>query len=127
MGLAVVTGATAQCTFGTGCGVITATSQMTTMAEGKPLATIADFGPQCVGAFGLCTSLANPAVLAATTAALGVLTPMPCTMVPMGTWTPAQVTVQAGGNPVLTNECQGQCAYGGCISIANPGQTTVII
>lgn len=127
MGQVVVTGGTAQCTCGTLPGMIAAGAQKTMLAEGKPVATIVDFNMQCITPFGLCTTLQNPVVQAATAAALGVLTPQPCTLVPVGTWKPTKVTMQAGGSPVLTNECQGACAYGGCITITNPGQSTVII
>lgn len=127
MGQVVVTGGTAQCTFGTLPGVIAAGSQSKVLAEGKPVATILDFNAQCITPFGLCTTLTNPAVQAATAAALGVLTPQPCTLMPAGTWKPSKLTVQAGGSPVLTTECQGNCIYGGCIAVTNPGQSKVIV
>ena len=127
MGQVVVTGGTAQCTFGTLPGMISAGTQKKVLIDGKPVATIMDFNTQCITPFGLCTTLTNPAVQAATTAALGVLTPQPCTLVPAGTWKPTKVTVQAGGSPVLTNECQGTCVYGGCIAVTNPGQSKVIV
>lgn len=125
MGQVVVTGGTAQCTCGTLPGMISTGAQKKVLVEGKPVATIADFNTQCIAPFGLCITLSNPAVQAATAAALGVLTPQPCTLVPMGTWKSTKVTVHAGGSPVLTNECQGACAYGGCIAVTNPGQSKV--
>ena len=76
--------------------------------------------------FGLCRSLANPAVAAATAAALGVLTPMPCTPVIPGPWVPGSPTVLVGGKPALTNASKCLCAYGGVISITFPGQVTVM-
>ena len=115
MGQVVVTGGTAQCTFGTLPGMIAAGAQKKVLIDGKPVATIMDFNTQCITPFGLCTTLTNPAVQAATT------------LVPAGTWKPTKVTVQAGGSPVLTNECQGTCVYGGCIAVTNPGQSKVIV
>lgn len=127
MGQVVVTGGTALCTFGTMPGVISAGAQKKVLIEGKPAATILDFNAQCITPFGLCTTLTNPAVQAATAAALGVLTPQPCAFMPAGTWRPSKLTVQAGGSPVLTTECQGNCIYGGCIAVTNPGQSKVIV
>lgn len=127
MGQLVVTGGNALCTFGTTPGTITATSQQKVLTDGKPVATIMDFNPQSVTSFGLCSSMGNPAVQAATAAAMGVLTPQPCVLAPAGTWKPTKVTVTAGGSPVLTNECQGTCLYGGCITITNPGQSKVMV
>ena len=48
--------------------------------------------------FGVCSSLANPQVVAATTAALRVLTPMP--------WLPMTVTPWSAGGAV-PNSCPG--------------------
>lgn len=127
MGQIVVTGGTAMCPFGAMAGMISAGVQKKVLIEGKPVVTIADFNAQCITPFGMCSSLGNPAVQAATTAALGVLTPQPCTLMPAGTWKPVKATVLVGGSPVLTNECQGQCMYGGCITINNPGQSKVIV
>ena len=127
MGQVVVTGGTALCTFGTMPGVISAGAQKKLLIEGKPAATILDFNAQCISPFGLCTTPTNPAVQAATAAAFGVLTPQPCALMPEGTWRPSRLTVQAGGSPVLTTECQGKCIYGGCIAITNPGQSKVSV
>jgi hypothetical protein len=120
--LVVATG-TAMCTMGTAPGPIKVTSNQKVLASGKPCATIQDSQPMaCVGPFGMCTSLANPQVAAATAAALGVLTPQPCIPAPAGTWIPTKPKVLIGGKPCLTNDAKLVCAYAGQISVTNPGQ-----
>jgi uncharacterized Zn-binding protein involved in type VI secretion len=96
------------------------------MVGGQPAATIQDFTPMVnIAPFGMCTTLSNPTVAAATAAALGVLTPMPC--VPVTTpWRPGSVSVMIGGKPALTNSSQCQCAWGGIIAIGMPGQVTTL-
>lgn len=125
MATSVVTGATLQCTFGTMPGSLMVTSQMKTLAGNMPMATVMDAMPGAnITPFGMCTSMANPQVAAATSAALGVLTPVPCTMAPAGVWPPKKPTVLIGGNPCLTNDCQLHCALGqGTIAVVSPGQT----
>ena len=85
-----------------------------------------------LNAFGLLmiastTNQMGPArylIVQSVAAALGVLTPQPCTPTPAGTWIcPGKVRV--GGKPVLTNEGKIMCAFAGSISITNPGQQTV--
>ncbi len=123
--LVVATG-TATCTMGTAPAPIKVTSQGKVLAGGKPCGTIADAqGMANVGPFGMCTSLANPAVASATAAALGVLTPQPCTPVPAGTWIPTKPKILVGGKPCLSNDCKMICGYAGSISIVNPGQVKV--
>ena len=124
----VTTGAQAMCTFGTVMGTINATSQTTCLAEGKPVATIQDVQTVNITPFGMCTSLVNPQVAAATAAALGVLTPQPCMLVAAGTWIPTKPTVLIGGKPCLTNDCKLMCGNGGgSISIVSPGQMKAIV
>jgi hypothetical protein len=129
MGLLAVTGATCMCPFGSAPCTLQVTSQMTCLAEGKPVGTIQDMQPGTnLATFGMCMSLANPTVAAATAAALGVLTPQPCTMVPAGTWIPSNPTVLAEKKPVLTNEATLVCGFGaGTIKITSPGQTKVLV
>ncbi len=123
--LATATGM-AMCAMGTVPAPIKVTSQATVLAEGKPAATIVDCqGAANVGPFGMCVSLANPAVAAATAAALGVLVPQPCMPVPAGTWIPTKPKVLIGGKPCLTGDCKLMCAYAGSISITFPGQVKV--
>ncbi|MBQ9334262.1 MAG: DUF4280 domain-containing protein [Lachnospiraceae bacterium] len=122
----VAAGGTAMCTMGTAPAPVKVTSQAKVMAQGKPAATIADSqGGANIGPFGLCTSMANPAVAAATTAAMGVLTPQPCMPMPAGTWIPTKPKVIIGGKPCLTGDCKMMCAYAGSVSITFPGQVKV--
>ncbi len=95
-------------------------------AGGQPVATIVDTIPMAnIPMFGMCNSPANPAVIAATAAALGVHTPMPCVPVPAGPWAPGSAKVVMGGVPVLTAGSTCQCTWLGTISIGMPGQVTV--
>ncbi len=122
----VVVAGTAMCTMGTAPAPIKVTSQSKVLAGGKPCGTIQDSaGMSNVGPFGMCTSLANPAVASATAAALGVLTPQPCSPVPAGTWIPTKPKVLVDGKPCLASDCKMVCGYAGSISITNPGQVKV--
>ncbi|HEU4412954.1 MAG TPA: DUF4280 domain-containing protein [Polyangiaceae bacterium] len=122
MGLLVSAGAVLQCSFGS------APSSLMVLPVGRPLApapvaTIADTIPFVnVLPFATCSSLANPAVAAATAAALGALTPMPCTPVPAGPWVPGVPTVLVGNVPAIDQTCKLLCAFGGVIQVLSPGQ-----
>ena len=125
MGLVVCQGANLTCTFGTTPSQLMCTNAVMVQAQGKPVATIADAAPMAnIMPFGMCSSLANPQVAAATAAALGVLTPQPC-IPSTASWIPSGVTVLAQGKPCVTNECKCMCMYGGQISVVYPGQTMV--
>ena len=124
MSLLVAMSGNLMCTMGTTPVPIKVSSQSKVIAEGKPAATIQDSAPTTnVGPFGMCTSLANPAVASATSAAMGVLTPQPCMPVPTGTWIPTQTKVLIENKPCLTQDCKLMCAYAGQISVTLPGQT----
>lgn len=127
MGIAVVAGATILCPFGTTPANLVVTSQSTVLAEGKPVATIADASAANIPSCGMCSSLANPQVASATAAALGVLTPQPCIPVMAGTWTAVQAKCIAGGKPCLTTGATAMCSYGGALRIMNAGQSTVLM
>jgi hypothetical protein len=117
---AVTSTALVQCSFGLAPATLNVIPAGV-MIEGKPAATITDSAPMVnVPPFGMCTSLANPTVAAATAAALGVLTPMPC--VPQTTpWVNGATTTMIGGKPGLTLGAQCMCAYAGVIQVVNPG------
>ena len=88
-----------------------------------PAATIMDNVPmKNIMPFGMCSSMANPTVAAATAAALGVLTPMPCVPVIAAPWVPGSPTVLIANKPALNNSSKLMCNWGGVISINNPGQ-----
>ncbi len=127
MGLQVCSGALLMCTGGV------APAALSVLPVGRPLcggaaANIADVAPMVnVAPFAMCQMLSNPAVAAATAAALGVLTPMPCVPVPAGTWTPGNPKVLIGGLPALTSDSKLMCAWGGVISVTLPGQFVAVV
>ena len=127
MGVLVVSGALVKCSFGTTPANLTVTSQTTVLAEGKPAATIKDAAAMVnISPCGMCSSLANPQVAAATAAALGVLTPQPCMPSTAGSWIPTQTKCLAGGSPCLANDSTLICMYGGMITVVSPGSTKVL-
>jgi hypothetical protein len=69
----------------------------------------------------MCSSLANPIVAAATAAALGVLTPMPCIPMIVAPWAPGAVRTTVGGMPALVSGSICTCAYGGVVQMIMPG------
>jgi hypothetical protein len=79
-----------------------------------------------VPTFGMCNSPSNPTVAAATAAAMGVLTPMPCVPVTPAPWTPGSPTVLIGNMPALNNSSKLMCTWGGVIQITSPGEFTVM-
>ena len=93
-----------------------------------PVATINDHIPFLnILPYGLCNSPSNPMVAAATTAALGVLTPMPCIPMTIAPWMPGSSTVMMGGMPALNNASMLMCMWGGVIQITVPGQMTTLV
>ena len=115
MGQQVASGAMLQCSFGMAPSTLAVVSPQNT-AQKMPIATIMDNVPFLnIMPFGPCSSLSNPTVASATAAALGVLTPMPCTPVIPAPWAPGSMTVTVGKKPALTSTSQCMCAYGGLI------------
>jgi len=128
MGIQVATGASLMCSMGVAPGTLMVLPLNRTMAEGKPAANIMDHKPFVnIMPFGMCRSPANPAVAAATAAALGVLTPMPCTPMTAAPWTPGSPTVLIANFPALNNSSKCMCSFAGVISITNPGCTKVMV
>ncbi len=122
----VINGAQLQCTFGTAPANLVITPENLTNANKVPAATIMDNVPmKNILPFGLCTTLSNPQVAAATSAASGVLTPQPCIPVTTAPWTPGSPTVMVKNKPALNNTCQLMCNWGGVIRVINAGQQTV--
>jgi hypothetical protein len=115
-----------QCSFGTTPGTLMITPEGRVTAVNQPAATIMDHIPmKNILPFGMCTTLSNPQVAAATAAAQGVLTPQPCIPVTNAPWIPGSPTVQIGGKMALNSTCTCMCTWGGVISVINAGQVTV--
>ena len=128
MGQQVCMGAMMQCSFGMAPSSLCVLPTKMVMTSKMPAATIMDHIPLVnVLPFGTCTSPANPMVAAATAAALGVLTPMPCIPVTTAPWLPGSPTVLLGKIPALNASSKCMCNWAGVISITSPGQVTELI
>jgi hypothetical protein len=93
-----------------------------------PAANINDHIPLTnIPTFGMCSSLGNPEVQTATTAAQGVLTPMPCIPATADPWAPGATTVLLGNIAALDNISTCSCSMGGVITITEPGEETIEI
>jgi len=125
MGQLVCMGAMMQCSFGAAPSSLVVLPTNRTLAGGPPAANIMDHVPILnVPPFAMCNSPANPMVAAATAAALGVLTPMPCVPVTAAPWAVGAPTVLIGSMPALNSTSKLMCNWGGVIQITVPGQFT---
>jgi hypothetical protein len=114
-----------KCSFGMAPGTLNVLP-LNRVLSGAPDANVMDNIPFVnIAPFGMCQSLANPTVAAATAAALGALTPMPCTPMTPAPWVPGSATVQIGSMPALQDSSKLICIWGGSIEISMPGQQTV--
>lgn len=124
MGKFVTNGALLQCSFGMAPSPLTIVG-MRPMNQNMPMANIMDFAPMVnIKPFGMCKSMSNPQVAAATAAAMGVLTPMPCIPVITAPWNPA-AQVKVCQLPALLDNGKCICAWGGQISVNFPGQASM--
>lgn len=114
------------CTMGTTPSTLTALSTPDHKGLVAPppgsLATINDHVPVAnMETFGMCMSLANPAVQAAT-AASGVFTPALCVPAAAAPWAPPAKSVFTQGIPAVGQEATCQCTWQGTVSVVSPGQ-----
>ena len=127
MGFQVCMGAMLQCSFGAAPSALSVLPDKAVLTA-VPDANIMDNKPMVnIMPFGTCSSMANPTVAAATAAALGALTPMPCIPVTTAPWAPGAPTVLIANMPALNDSSMLMCTWGGVIKINNPGQTTVML
>jgi len=128
MPLQVCMGAMMMCTFGVApSSLVVLPTNMVVTGE-VPDANIMDNLPMTnIMPFGMCMSPSNPVVAAATAAALGVLTPMPCIPATTAPWVPGAATVMLGNMPTLDNVSQLMCMWGGVITFTDAGQETVMV
>src|SRR5579863_7820115 len=126
MALQVCMGANMMCTFGAAPSSLVVLPMNKVFTGEVPDANIMDHIPMTnIMPFGMCSSPSNPTVAAATTAALGVLTPMPCIPNTPAPWVPGAPTVLLGNQPTLDNVSKLMCIWGGVISFTYPGEVTV--
>lgn len=128
MPLQVCMGAMMQCTFGVAPSSLVVLPTNRVMTNMVPDANIMDHIPMVnIMPFGMCMSIANPTVAAATAAALGVLTPMPCIPATPAPWVAGAPTVLLGNFPSLDNVSQLMCMWAGVITFVDAGEVTVQI
>jgi len=123
MAVLVVDGAIVACTLGAAPSALAALPANPTRGSNSAAATIMDFAPMVnIQPFGICSSPANPQVIAATSAAAGVFTPQPCVPATASPWVPGSPTVTIAGQPALDSACTCNCLWAGVISVISPGQ-----
>ncbi len=121
-------GALLKCSMGVAPSPLVVLPANKVMAEGPPAANIMDHKPMVnIMPFGMCMSPANPVVAAATAAAMGVLTPMPCIPATAAPWIAGAPTVLIGNIPALNNTSKCMCNWAGVIMITFPATTKTLI
>ncbi len=119
----VCSGAMMRCTMGTSPANLTVLPVRTVNLTGPPMANISDHKSMVnLAPFGLCRSLGFPATAAATAAAHGHLTPMPCVHNTPAPWMGGKMDYLIKGHPALLKSCKCQCMWGGTISLITDGQ-----
>lgn len=117
-----------KCSFGAAPAVLTVLPSKMVMVSNQPAATIMDHAPMVnIPTFGMCMSIANPAVAAATSAALGVFTPAPCIPATSAPWVPGSPTVLIGNMPALSSTSTCMCMWGGVINVLMAGQMQTMV
>ena len=128
MAMQVCMGAMMMCTMGMAPSSLVVLPTNRVMTNQVPDANIMDHIPMVnIMPFGMCQSPSNPVVAAATAAALGVLTPMPCIPATPAPWITGAPTVLLGNFPSLDNVSQLMCIWGGVITFTDAGEETVQI
>lgn len=126
MPIIVVNGASLRCDQGTTPASLVVLPANQTDGASMSAATVMDHKPSAnIMPFGMCRSLSNPQVAAATSAAYGVLTPQPCIPVTMTPWSAEEPSVTIRSLPVLVDGATCKCAWGGTVSIESAGATTI--
>ncbi len=128
MPMHVCMGAMMQCSFGAAPSSLVVLPTNRVQTNFVPAANIMDHVPMVnIMPFGMCMSIANPAVASATSAAMGVLTPMPCVPNTPAPWVPGAATVLEANFPALDNVSKLMCVWAGVISFVTPGQFNEMI
>lgn len=119
----VCNGAQLTCSMGTSPSVLVVLPDRKIKLDGQFQANIMDHKSMTnIKPFGLCMSLANPVVAAATAAHLGVLTPMPCIPNITSPWVKGEEKLLLKNFPALCQDDTLQCTWQGTITITDCGQ-----
>ncbi len=123
----ICNGAQMTCTFGMApSALVVLPGRMVQLGE-MTMANIMDFKPMVnVMPFGMCNTLSNPTVASATSAAMGVLTPMPCIPALTAPWQPGNPMMLVDNMPALTSQSMCVCTWGGVIRFTTDGQMPAI-
>lgn len=125
MGKQVCMGAMLKCSMGMAPSSLVVLPKNKVLTSNQPAANIMDNIPMTnIMPFGMCKSPANPQVAAATAAAMGTLTPMPCVPSTPAPWAPGSPKVLIANMPALNDSSKLMCIWAGVIEVSNPGQTT---
>ncbi len=126
MPMQVCMGAMMQCSFGLAPSSLVVLPKNLVQTNMVPDANIMDHIPLVnIMPFGMCTAPTNPTVIAATAAALGVPTPMPCIPATPAPWIPGAPTVNLAFFPTLDDTSKLMCTWAGVITFVTPGEFTV--
>lgn len=121
----VCMGASLRCAMGSAPSKLVVLPLNRVLTNNKPAANIMDHKPGVnILPFGPCKSLMFPATAAATAAAFGALTPMPCVPLTTSPWAVGSPTVMLANQPALNKSSTLICNWGGVISIDDEGQAT---
>ncbi len=113
-----------KCSCGDRISTLTVFPDRTIWLTGQPQANISDHIPmRNIAPFGRCHTTRYPATGAATAAAHGKLTPMPCVPNTPFPWMGGKNDVILKGQPALLKSSTCKCVWGGTISITYDGQT----
>jgi hypothetical protein len=120
----VCKGAKLKCSMGDTLSEFNVTHPIKSVSlHGGTFGNIMDNKPMLnIGSCGMCCSLSNPAVAAATAAAMGILTPMPCIPNTMSPWMKGKTDLLIKGQPALMDDSKLTCMWGGTIEIIDNGQ-----
>ena len=126
MAIEVCNGARLMCSMGSSPSQLVVLPIRRVFTEKQPAGTIADHIPLVnIQPFGMCRSLANPVVAAATSANEGKLTPSGCIPATPSPWVVGAPTVLIGAQPALDNPSKCLCNWAGIITVVMPGELTV--
>lgn len=110
------------CSFGVAPSTLMVLPVNKTLTSNKPAGTIQDHMPFVnIMPFGMCTSPANPMVIAE----LGA--PAPCIPMTMSPWIIGEPLVMIGNQPSLSSSSMLMCNWAGVINISMPGEFKTMV